>query len=40
VESNKIDLKPFVSHVLPFEEFQRGFELVRSTETMKVLLKP
>ena len=40
VEADQIDLKPFISHILPFEEFERGFELVRSSETMKVLLKP
>ncbi len=40
VESEQVDLKPFISHILPFEEYARGFELVRSSETMKVLLRP
>ena len=40
LESDQIDLNPFISHILPIEEYERGFELVRLSETMKVLLKP
>ena len=40
LESERIDLNPYISHVLPLEDYKRGFELVRSSETMKVLLKP
>ncbi len=40
VESDQIDLNPYISHILPLEEYERGFELVRSSETMKVLFKP
>ena len=40
IESEQVDLKPFISYILPFEEYERGFELVRSSETMKVLLRP
>ncbi|NJN83838.1 MAG: alcohol dehydrogenase catalytic domain-containing protein [Caldilineaceae bacterium] len=39
VESGRIDLKPYVTHVLPLEEFDRGFELVKSYGVQKVLLK-
>jgi threonine 3-dehydrogenase len=40
IESDKLDLKPFISHILPLEEYQQGFDLVKSNEVMKVLLKP
>jgi len=29
-----------ISHILPLEEYDRGFALVKSHEVMKVLLKP
>jgi threonine 3-dehydrogenase len=40
VESDKLNLKPYVSHILPLEEYQKGFELVKAGKVMKVLLKP
>jgi len=40
INSGRIDLKPFVTHILPMEEFEKGFELVKSPDVMKVLLKP
>lgn len=40
VDSGKINLKPLITHILPFEEYQKAFELAKSHETMKVLLKP
>lgn len=40
IESDKLNLKPFISHILPLEDYQQGFELVKSNEVMKVLLKP
>jgi threonine 3-dehydrogenase len=40
VESNKLNLKPFISHILPLEQYQEGFELVKSNQGMKILLKP
>jgi threonine dehydrogenase-like Zn-dependent dehydrogenase len=40
IESNKLNLQPFISHILPLEEYQHGFELVKAGECMKVLLKP
>lgn len=40
IESDMLNLKPFISHILPLEAYQQGFELVKSNEVMKVLLKP
>lgn len=40
IETNKLNLKPFISRILPLEEFQQGFDLVKSNQVMKVLLKP
>ncbi|MDI7276729.1 MAG: alcohol dehydrogenase catalytic domain-containing protein [Anaerolineae bacterium] len=40
VRAGKVNLRPLVSHVLPMERYQQGFELARSREVMKVLLKP
>ena len=40
IESNKLNLQPFISHILPLEEYQHGFELVKAGECMKVLLRP
>ena len=40
VDTGKINLKSLITHILPFEEYQKAFELAKSHETMKVLLKP
>jgi threonine 3-dehydrogenase len=40
IESDKLNLKPFISHILPLEAYQEGFELVKTNEVMKVLLQP
>ena len=40
VEADQVELKPLITHILPIEEFDRGFELVRSHDVMKVLLRP
>jgi threonine 3-dehydrogenase len=40
IDSGKVDLKPFVTHILPMEEYQQGFEMVTRGDVMKVLLKP
>lgn len=40
LEADKLNLKPLISHILPLEEYDRGFALVKSHEVMKVLLKP
>jgi threonine 3-dehydrogenase len=40
IDSGKIDLKPLITHILPMEEYRKAFELAKSHEAMKVLLKP
>jgi threonine dehydrogenase-like Zn-dependent dehydrogenase len=40
LEAGKLTLRPFVSHILPLAEFDRGFALVKSSAVQKVLLKP
>ncbi len=40
IEADQVNLKPLVTHILPLEEYRRGFELVKGHEVMKVLLKP
>ncbi len=40
VDAGKVNLAPFISHVLPMEEYVEAFELVKSPEVMKVLLRP
>jgi threonine 3-dehydrogenase len=40
VETGKVNLRPLISCVLPMEEYDRGFELVKHHEVQKVLLKP
>jgi threonine 3-dehydrogenase len=40
IDSGKINLKPLITHILPFEEYQKGFELVKRHEAIKVLLRP
>jgi threonine 3-dehydrogenase len=40
VESGKVNLKPLISHVLPIEEFDRGFQLVKTHDVQKVILRP
>ena len=40
VEAGKVNLKPFISRILPLEEYALGFQLVKEQEVMKVLLKP
>jgi len=38
VRSGRIDLRPIITHVLPFAEFDRAFELMRSGEAAKIVL--
>lgn len=38
LESGAVDVKPLVSHFLPLDRFQEGFELSRSGEALKVQL--
>jgi len=40
VDSGKVALSPLISHILPLEDYQAGFDLVKSLTAMKVLLKP
>jgi len=40
VESDKLNLTPLISQVLPLAQYQEGFEQVKSNQVMKVLLKP
>jgi threonine 3-dehydrogenase len=40
IDSGKINLKPLITHILPMEEYRKAFELAKSYEAMKVLLKP
>ncbi|MBQ3101555.1 alcohol dehydrogenase catalytic domain-containing protein [bacterium] len=38
-ENNKIDVKPLISHILPFDNALDAFELNKKKEVIKVLLK-
>lgn len=40
VDAGKVSLKPLVSEVLPLEQFDRGFALVKGHDVQKVLLRP
>ena len=40
IESDSLNLKPFITEILPIEQYQKGFELVKSQDVMKVLLQP
>jgi len=40
VESGKVNLQPLISKILPLEEFDEGFRLVKRHGVQKVLLKP
>jgi L-iditol 2-dehydrogenase len=38
--SGKINIEPIISHVLPLEKWEEGFQLSMSGEALKVLLQP
>ncbi|NTW44500.1 MAG: hypothetical protein HGB14_08725, partial [Anaerolineaceae bacterium] len=40
INAGKVNLKPLVTKILPIEEYDQGFKMVKGVETMKVLLKP
>lgn len=40
ISSNVIDLAPVITHQFPLEEFEKGFELMRSGQCGKVILIP
>ena len=37
VKSGRVDLRPIITHVLPFTQFDRAFELMRSGEAAKIV---
>lgn len=38
VKSGRVDLRPIITHVLPFEEYDRAFALMKSGEAAKIVL--
>jgi threonine dehydrogenase-like Zn-dependent dehydrogenase len=38
--TGRFDFRPFISHVLPFDAYEQGFEQAKSPDTMKVVFKP
>lgn len=38
IRSGRVDLRPIITHVLPFEQFDRAFELMHSGEAAKIVL--
>ncbi len=38
VKSGRVDLRPIISHVLPYTEFDRAFALMKSGEAVKIVL--
>jgi threonine 3-dehydrogenase len=40
INAGQLNLKPLVTHILPMEEYRKGFEMVKGYEVMKVLLQP
>jgi threonine 3-dehydrogenase len=38
VKSGRVDLRPIITHVLPFEQFDHAFELMRNGEAAKIVL--
>jgi threonine dehydrogenase-like Zn-dependent dehydrogenase len=40
VSAGRIQLKPLISEIMPFQDAQEGFEKLRRKEALKVLLKP
>ncbi len=40
LRSNVLDLSPVITHQFPLEEFEKGFELMRSGQCGKVILIP
>ena len=40
ITSERLNLKPLVARILALEQHRVGFELVKSNQVMKVLLKP
>ncbi len=40
LSSGKVDLKPVITHRLPLEEVERGFQLLQQRVGLKILIKP
>jgi 2-desacetyl-2-hydroxyethyl bacteriochlorophyllide A dehydrogenase len=40
IESDRLNLKPLITKILPLERYREGFELVKSHQVMKILLQP
>lgn len=40
IEADSLNLRPLITKILPIEEYQEGFESVKSYHVMKVLLRP
>lgn len=40
IEDDCLNLKPLITRILPLEAYDEGFQLVKSSEVQKVLLKP
>jgi threonine 3-dehydrogenase len=40
IDAEVLDIKPFVTHILPMEQYREGFDLVKNQKAMKVLLEP
>src|SRR5215469_16906972 len=38
VKSGRVDLRPIITHVLPFAQYDKAFELMRSGEAAKIVL--
>jgi threonine 3-dehydrogenase len=39
IDAGQVNLKPLVTHILPVEEYQHGFEMVKGHDVMKILLR-
>jgi threonine 3-dehydrogenase len=40
IDAGQLNLKPLVTHILPLEDYAKGFEMVKGYDAMKVLLRP
>jgi len=40
LSTGKVKADPIITHVLPLKEFEKGFNLLRTREAIKVLMKP
>ncbi|HEX8805785.1 MAG TPA: zinc-binding dehydrogenase, partial [Candidatus Aquilonibacter sp.] len=38
VKGGRVDLRPIITHILPFREYDRAFELMRNGEAAKIVL--